>query len=302
LQLQFENYLKKLAVDSLKMTDDEYRHLREEHNQDWVINELQRRSLEKGLAAYNLGVLRESLLRDQSVATRTHLEWQPAEVRYRGPLTFLKCQNTRFSPRLPSLVKTEDVWGQLVDAGTTVLVCPGDHYTMSELPNAHVTGSVLATALAFNYRVLFPELPRPTWTFSQRRAVEKLCDGVDVFLHSKRGSKGPHFGELHFVEYDYKLELRSKPDEGVKAVKEKTKKVIDLTDLCMVQPGRLVSNALKHTNRKRKVGANHSGNLGQIASVITSKRIYNLEFTSSSDLRTFNDMIEAVFGVALVSK
>ena len=68
-----------------------------------------------------------------------------------------------------------------------MLVCPGDHYTMSELPNAHVTGSVLATALAFNYRVLFPEFPIPTWTFSQRRAVEKLCDGVDVFLHSKRG-------------------------------------------------------------------------------------------------------------------
>ena len=62
------------------MTGDEYRHLREEHNQERVINELQRRSLEKGLAAYNLSVLRESLLRDQSVATRTHHEWQPAEV------------------------------------------------------------------------------------------------------------------------------------------------------------------------------------------------------------------------------
>ena len=68
-----------------------------------------------------------------------------------------------------------------------MLVCPGDHYTMSELPNARVTGSVLATALAFSYRVVFPEFLRPTRTFSQRRAVEKLCDGVDVFLHSKRG-------------------------------------------------------------------------------------------------------------------
>ena len=62
------------------MTVDEYRHLREEHNQEWAINELQRRSLEKGLAAYKLNVLKESLLRDQSVATRTHHEWQPAEV------------------------------------------------------------------------------------------------------------------------------------------------------------------------------------------------------------------------------
>ena len=69
-----------------------------------------------------------------------------------------------------------------------MLVCPGDHYSMSELPHAHVTGSVLATALAFFYRLLFPELPRPTWTFSQRRAVENLCTGVTVFLHSKRGN------------------------------------------------------------------------------------------------------------------
>ena len=69
-----------------------------------------------------------------------------------------------------------------------MLVCPGDHYSLSELPNAHVTGSILATALAFNYRMLFPEFPRPTRTFHQRRAVEKLCSGVKVFLHSKKGN------------------------------------------------------------------------------------------------------------------
>ena len=68
-----------------------------------------------------------------------------------------------------------------------MLVCPGDHYSMSELPHAHVTGSILATALAFTYRVLYPEFPRPTKTFSHRRAVEKLSGGVQVFLHSKRG-------------------------------------------------------------------------------------------------------------------
>ena len=68
-----------------------------------------------------------------------------------------------------------------------MLVCPGDHYSMSELPHAHVTGSILATALAFTYRVLYPELPAPSKTFSQRRAVEKLSGGVQVFLYSKRG-------------------------------------------------------------------------------------------------------------------
>ena len=80
LQLQFESYLKKLAINSLKMTADEYQHLREEHPQDWVMNELQRKSAEKGLASYNLWALKESLLRDQCIATRTHHEWQPTEV------------------------------------------------------------------------------------------------------------------------------------------------------------------------------------------------------------------------------
>ena len=60
---------------------------------------------------------------------------------------------------------------------------------MSESPNAIVTGSTLATALLFKYRLLFPEFSRPTRTFSQRRAVEKLSGGVPVFLHSKRGNE-----------------------------------------------------------------------------------------------------------------
>ena len=59
---------------------------------------------------------------------------------------------------------------------------------MSESPNAIVTGRILATALAFKCRLLFPEFSKPERTFSQRRAVEKLCGGVPVFLHSKRGN------------------------------------------------------------------------------------------------------------------
>lgn len=70
----------KLAVDSLKMQTDEFKNLREEHNQDWVIDELQRRSLEKGLPSYNLRAPREVLLKNQSISYRTFKEWQPAEV------------------------------------------------------------------------------------------------------------------------------------------------------------------------------------------------------------------------------
>ena len=110
-----------------------------------------------------------------------------SKVRYRGALTYIKSQDDRFSPKVSSSESIDEVWGQLVDGSTTVLVCPGDHYSMSELPHAHVTGSILATALAFNYRILFPEFPRPSRTFHQRRAVEKLCSGVNVFLHSKKG-------------------------------------------------------------------------------------------------------------------
>lgn len=62
----------------------------------------------------------------------------------------------------------------------------------------------------------------------------------------------------------------------------------------MVQPGRLVSISLKHPDSKRKVGAHHSGKLGQIASVITSRRVYNLESTNYSDLKAFFSMIDAV--------
>ena len=102
-------------------------------------------------------------------------------------MAFLKCQDTCFSPR--SSDNVEEIWGQLVDDGINLLVCPGNHYSMSESPNAIVTGSILATALAFKYRLVFPEFPRPTRTFSQRRAVEKLSGGVVVFLHSKKGNQ-----------------------------------------------------------------------------------------------------------------
>ena len=80
LQLQFEKFLTKLAVDSLKINADEYKQLRESHTQDWIIEELQKRSLEKGIASYSLTALREALLRNQSISDRTRQEWQPPQV------------------------------------------------------------------------------------------------------------------------------------------------------------------------------------------------------------------------------
>ena len=117
------------------------------------------------------------------------------QVRYRGPLTFLKCQNAKFSSSLSTLESTEEVWADLVDGGTTVLVCPGDHYSMSDSPHAYVTGSILATAVSFSYRLLFHKFPRPKRTFSQRRAVERLKVGLVVYIHSKKGYFFPNFLE-----------------------------------------------------------------------------------------------------------
>ena len=63
------------------MTSDEYQQLTRGHNQDWIIDELQKRSLERGLVSYNLRTLLESLQKDQIFASKTHNEWGPPEVR-----------------------------------------------------------------------------------------------------------------------------------------------------------------------------------------------------------------------------
>ena len=70
-----------MATDYLKMESNEYKQLRERNTQDWMIDELQRRCSEKGLATYNLRTLREALLRNLSISNRTHQEWQPPKVR-----------------------------------------------------------------------------------------------------------------------------------------------------------------------------------------------------------------------------
>ena len=79
------------------------------------------------------------------------------------------------------------------------------------------------------------------------------------------------------------------------------KTFVFFSDLRMVQPGRLVASAQKYAWRKRKVGAYQSGNLGQVASVMTGGRVFNLEFTDYSDLKAFYNMIEAVFAVTLLT-
>ena len=54
--------------------------MRDERSQEWVIDEIQKRCQEKGLAFSSIRSLKESLQKDQTVAARTHSEWQPSEV------------------------------------------------------------------------------------------------------------------------------------------------------------------------------------------------------------------------------
>ena len=91
------------------MTSDEYQQLTRGHNQDWIIDELEKRSLERGLVSYNLRTLLESLQKDQIFASKTHNEWGPPEVRTilmtrRGKSTELKAfiPNEMNCSRLPS--------------------------------------------------------------------------------------------------------------------------------------------------------------------------------------------------------
>lgn len=85
------------------MTSDEYHNMREENTKEWIIEELEKRGFEKGLANFNLRTLRESLLKDQIVASRTHVEWQPAEVQ--EDLCFLSvsvCSKQRYRKKTSS--------------------------------------------------------------------------------------------------------------------------------------------------------------------------------------------------------
>jgi len=72
------------------MTSDEYHKMREENTKEWIVDELEKRGLERGLAVHSLRTLRESLLKDQMVASWTHLEWQPAEVWASSPFSGLQ--------------------------------------------------------------------------------------------------------------------------------------------------------------------------------------------------------------------
>ena len=51
----------------------------------------------------------------------------------------------------------------------------------------------------------------------------------------------------------------------------------------------------------RQRGAYESGNLAQIAAVVTSQRVYSFEFTDHCDLKAFCNMIEAIFSLTLSS-
>lgn len=58
----------------------------------------------------------------------------------------------------------------------------------------------------------------------------KKCYSYSPFntSHSYVGHKKPHFGELHFKENLYTLQLKTRPDDGETSEAEKNKKIINL--------------------------------------------------------------------------
>ena len=103
-----------MAIETMKMSAEDYRQLTEEHTQDWVVDELQRKILDEGLAAYNLRSLRESLQRDSSIAKKALLKWQPPKVWNKlffihFNLFYFISPSFFFSPSLISLLKLNTV-------------------------------------------------------------------------------------------------------------------------------------------------------------------------------------------------
>jgi hypothetical protein len=109
------------------------------------------------------------------------------QIYYKGPLTFLKSADQRYTPIKPLQESSDDAWSLLVDGNIDVYVCPGDHLALSEPDDAFVTGSILATAIAVTYRNQFGQLPRLPRTYTQKKAIQKFRQGVDIFLHSRKG-------------------------------------------------------------------------------------------------------------------
>lgn len=110
------------------------------------------------------------------------------QVRYGGTLTYLKSENREFKPGHPRSEDADQTWAQVVDGKINVYVCPGDHFSMSEMSYAETVGGILATAVNFKYCALFPELHSQPRSFKHRRAVQKFQSGVGLFLHSKKGT------------------------------------------------------------------------------------------------------------------
>lgn len=62
------------------MTTEEYKALKQRNNQHGIIEHLHERSRTFNAPIHDLEALYQSLVYDQSVASRTHNDWKPAEV------------------------------------------------------------------------------------------------------------------------------------------------------------------------------------------------------------------------------
>jgi len=100
----------------------------------------------------------------------------------------LKSADQRFTPVKPLQESSDDAWSLLVGGNIDVYMCPGDHLALSEPEDALVTGSILATAIAVAYRRRFGLLKHVQRAYLEKKAIQKFVMGVEMFLHSKKGT------------------------------------------------------------------------------------------------------------------
>lgn len=112
-----------------------------------------------------------------------------SQVSFNGVVTYIGCQDKKFAPMGPLMGTVEKCWKEALPGPMDVLVCPGNHFSLSELPFAQVTGGITARALVMRYRFLFPKLRYVNMTYMHLRAANKLKKGVAVTLHPKKGKK-----------------------------------------------------------------------------------------------------------------
>ncbi|XP_048587065.1 mycocerosic acid synthase-like polyketide synthase isoform X2 [Nematostella vectensis] len=287
VELQFEEYMLRIAVKSLKMREDEYQSLRKKHSMSEMLDLLQKRSRDLDLSLFSLQAMWDSLLHDQVISSKTHDEWEPPKVQYEGPVLYIRSENPKYSPVLWHYKSSDRAWADVLPGPTDVCMCPGDHYSMGQLPDARPVGMIMVNSISFRYRTMFPELYQRAPGYKQRRALKRFTTGVVVVLYGE-GGKRSKAGEL---TVNLNRELRFK---NTSRFAQSASITIPLKEVRSVLPGKYVTHATRKWARKSRDPLLRD--LGNVVSIFAN-RTYDFEFANIEERQLFVSLAEVVFDV-----